>query len=237
MNISIEPNPVKPGTYRVMLQARRAADFEAFLRFAQDSSTVSRADASAVVELLAQWIAARAEGGQEVLLGPLGRSRLGMKGQFTSIPDRIDDKDVELTISWILPRKLKRRVALAGNRLVRKRVAPQSKSPLITAVRLIESGGQPVTAVARYLPGRGLRIDGRRLDYDTTQADEGVFLIDPQQNETRVELVALAAPSKILLIMPADAAGSYTLEVRRRHPKSTGRLLRGRYGKTLEPEA
>ncbi len=235
MHISLDEVAIQPGKYRVVLHTGDSADFEAFLDFAQRSSTISRTDAIAVADRMAEWIVLRAAEGKEVNLGPLGRSRLGMRGTFDSRPDRIDDKDVRLTISWILPGKLKKRVAKAGDKLVRQRVMPKPKSPVVTEVRRILAGAALDEVPARYEAGRGLRLDGYRLDYDPANDDEGVFLIDDQQTARRITDVVTILPGKILLLMPADASGNYTLEVRRRHPKSTGRLLRGRYEKPLVP--
>ncbi len=235
MHISLDEVAIQPGRYRVVLHTGDSEDFEAFLAFAQQSSTISRSDAIAVADRMAEWIALRAAEGREVNLGPLGRSRLGMSGTFDSRPDRIDDKDVRLTISWILPGKLKQRVAKAGDKLVRQRVMPKPKAPNVVEVRQILAGGALDNVPARYVAGKGLRLDGQRLDYDPANDDEGVFLIDEQQTARRLIDVVTILPKKILLLMPADASGTYTVEVRRRHPKSTGRLLTGRYDKPLVP--
>lgn len=236
MDISLQENPFKPGTYRVVLHTGDSSSFEDFLQFTDRSTTISRADAIAVLTVAAEWITARAKQGREVNLGPLGRSRLGMKGSFDSMPQRVEDSDVQLTISWILPGKMRRQVAGAGGQLVRQRIAPRPKAPMVLDVRPLLDNAMPAKVLDRYVADGALRIYGARLDYDNEREDEGVFLIDEQNNAARVQRVFLNSPSKLLVLMPADAAGNYRLEVRRRHPAKTGRLLTGRYSKVLEPE-
>ncbi len=111
MKVSIQANTLRPGTYRVILHTGTRATFEDFIRHAEGGSTVTRADAVAVLTAAAEWVRQLAFQGREADLGPLGRSRLGMKGSFDTIPDRIEDADVTLSIAWVLPGPLKRAVA------------------------------------------------------------------------------------------------------------------------------
>lgn len=237
MDISLQENPIKPGTFRVVLHTGDSKDYEDFLQFTRQSTTISRADAIAVLTVAAEWIAARAKEGREVNLGPIGRSRLGMKGSFDSFPERVEDGDVQLTISWILPNKLKRQVAAAGGQLARQRIAPRPKAPMVVSVRRVLDNATPAQLPDRYVADSVLRVYGARLDYDNNMEDEGVFLIDEHNDAVRVQRVFVNSPSRLLILMPADASGNYRLEVRRRHPAKTGRLLTGRYSRLLEPEA
>ncbi len=51
--------------------------------------------------------------------------------------------------------------------------------------------------------------------------------------ETRVELVAISSPKRVLFIMPTDATGPY--HVRRRHLRPDGPLLEGRLSGPIVP--
>ncbi len=235
MRVSVQPNTVKPGTYRLVLHTGRLASFEDFIRHVEGGSTVTRADAVAVLSAAADWVRQCAAMGREVDLGPLGRSRLGMKGVFETIPQRIEDADVTLTISWVLPGKMKRAVARAGAGLVRERVQAVPKRPIIAEARRILPGGVPDDHPNRYTPGQAVRLYGSRLDYDPARADEGVFLIAEDHTETRVELVAINSPKQVLYIMPSDASGSYYVIVRRRHERPDGPLLEDRLSEPLVP--
>lgn len=235
MDVSLQQSQVKPGTYRVILHPGARADFEAFLSHIERRSSISGSEAMAVLHAAAEWVEQNAARGKEADLGPLGRSRLGMKGSFDDIPDKIRDEDVKLTISWILPRKLKKRVAQAGNKLVRERIAARPKAPIISDVRQILPNSEPDTVPGRYTINRGMRLYGQYLDYDTSRYDEGLFLIDAAGTEHRPLGVVSVGPKRVLFLMHQSATGEYTLEVRRRHPRTTGRLLTGRYEKPLVP--
>ena len=165
----------------------------------------------------------------------MGRSRLGMKGVFETIPDRVEDADVTLTISWVLPGAMKRAVAKAGARLVRQRVEPEPKRPNLAEARRILPGGAADGQPGRYLPGEAMRLYGARQDYDPTRPDEGLFLVAAGGAETRVELVAISTPKQVLFIMPTDASGPYRVHVRRRHLRPDGPLLEGRLSGPIVP--
>ena len=235
MKVAIEPNPVKPGTYRVVLHTGARTTFESFLAHAEGRSTVTRADMLAVLTEVTRWVESQAARGREVDLGPMGRSRLGMKGQFDEPPHEIEDKDVRLTIGWVLPRAMKEDVAKAGVKLVRHRVETLPKEPDITEARAILEYTQPAPTPNRYVPGMPLCLTGVRLDYDLAQPDEGVYLIAPGVPAARITTAGRVTPTEILFTMPPDATGTYKLEVRRRHPKQTGHLLSGQLDTPLEP--
>jgi len=235
MRVTIERNPVKAGTFRVVLHTGARASFESFLKFAEDSSTVTRADALAVFDRAVKWVVTKAAEGREADLGPLGRSRLGMKGVFEERPREIEDSDVQLTINWVLPREMKAEVAKAGGDLARERVGSLPKRPELMQALARLDGAEPPPPLNRYVPGGLLRVVGCRLDYDVTRLDEGVFLVTADGSEARINTGLDVEPSRILFNMPADASGVYWLEVRRRHPKGTGTLMTGRLEEPLEP--
>ena len=150
-----------------------------------------------------------------------------MKGTFDKLPERIEDSDVALTISWLLPGKLKRAVAKEGARLVRERIAPSIKAPNPVEARRILPNATPDDVPGRYTPGCAMRIHGSRLDFDVSKPDEGAFLVTPGGVETRMEQAFVVQPKQIMFLMPADAAGQYRLLVRRRHPAGHGELMEG----------
>ena len=235
MRISIQENTLRPGTYRVILHTGDRATFEDFINHAEGGSTLTRADAVAVLTSAAEWVRRRAFEGREADLGPLGRSRLGMRGTFDAIPDRVEDADVTLTISWVLPGAMKRAVGNAGAELVRQRVEPDPKLPNPQEARRILPGGTPDEQPGRYVPGGAVRLYGARLDYDAGLIDEGVFLVSEGGIETRVERVVINEPKQVMFLMPDAATGSYHLRVRRRHLRPDGPLLEGRLSDPIVP--
>ncbi len=235
MKVSIQANTLRPGTYRVILHTGTRATFEDFIRHVEGGSTVTRADALAVLTAAAEWVRQLAFQGREADLGPLGRSRLGMKGSFDAVPDRIEDADVTLSIAWVLPGPLKRAVAQGGARLVRRRVEPAPKRPNPLEARRILPGGVPDSQPGRYAAGEAMRVSGARLDYDAARPDEGLYLVAADESERAVEQVFTNEPAQLAFLMPADASGPYVVLIRRRHPRGHGPLLEGRLSEPIVP--
>ena len=235
MKVSIQANRLRPGTYRVILHTGTRATFEDFIRHVEGGSTITRADALAVLTAAAEWVRGLAFQGREADLGPLGRSRLGMKGSFATIPDRIEDADVALSIAWVLPGPMKRAVAKGGTRLVRRRVEPAPKRPNPLEARRILSGGLLDPQPGRYAAGEAMRVSGARLDYDAGRPDEGLFLVPADGSETAVEQVFTNEPAQLNLLMPADASGPYVVLIRRRHPRGHGPLLESKLSEPIVP--
>lgn len=218
VKVSIQPNPTQSGKYRAVLHTGRKATYADFLEHVQGSCTVTEADAQAVLIAAAQWIEKRATEGRAVDLGPLGYSRLAMKGSFAKSPKRIFDKEVKLNISWILPRKLKQRVAKKGEDLVRSRVYADDKQPHIADAREVLSNGERGPNSKTYRAGGALRIAGHRLNYNKQLTDEGVYIRKAGAKRwQRIEYVISVAPSEVLFLMPAELTDDVELELRRRH--------------------
>jgi hypothetical protein len=235
MKLSIQNNPVKAGTKRIVLHTGRRFSFEDFICHAVGSSTLTRADVLAVFNCAEQWIRQATAAGREADLGLLGRTRLGMKGSFTGEPQRLEDTDIEMTVNWILPPSIKRFAAVKGSDIIRKKTAPNDKNPAPGEARRILDNATEDPLANRYAPGKPLAIYGNRLNFDTTRDDEGVFLIAPEAGEQKIGQVISAMPKKIMCIVPAESSGSYRLQVRRRHKKGSGKVLAGELSRPLLP--
>lgn len=227
IKISLQENSLKPGSQRAVLHTGRALNFEEFQEYCEAKSSLSATDALTVAHLMEEWIAFNAAKGQEVDLGPLGRSRLGMKGSFTDSPKRILDKEVQLTLSWIFPRKLKDRVAKAGAKLVRQRVNPVDKSPFVQQIKALDINGQLLPRENIYIPGQFIRIYGARLKFNPSADDEGVFIQKGKKQPTKLTEVLRITQQELLVRIPEDITGKCKLRVVRRHPAKTGELIWG----------
>ena len=76
-------------------------------------------------------------------------------------------------------------------------------------------------------PGNMACVKGQKLQVDTAQEDEGLFLVNDKGQATKVEHIARNMPSEVVFLVPATLAqGTYWLEVRNRSYQalSTGRL-------------
>lgn len=211
----------------MILHTGETASFAEFQEFCEDKRAMSASEIQTAAHLMQEWIALNAAKGSEVDLGPLGRSRLGMKGSFTEAPDRILDQQVKLTLSWIFPRKLKERVARAGEKLIRQRVNPHSKAPVVQQIKAIDANGQLLPDADTYIPGRFIRIYGARLQFDPTATDEGVFVLRDGQDPLRVSEALRITQQELLVRIPVEVSGDCMLRVVRRHPAKTGELLWG----------
>ena len=234
MKISFQDNPLKPGEQRVVLHTGRRFSYDDFLDHASMSSTLSRSDCIAVLDCAARWLESSAANGREADLGPLGRSRLGMKGKFKAVPERLDAGDVQMTMSWILPNSLKQSVAQAAGGIDKKRVQPDEKKPDVMLALNELCGGEPESKKNTYTPGKILKIVGNRLNYYLTHDDEGVFVTDESGSTRKIEEVATVQPKQIVCLMPNDLHGSLKLEVRRRTKTNNPLLLCGKLSEPLE---
>jgi hypothetical protein len=64
-------------------------------------------------------------------------------------------------------------------------------------------------------PGEMTQLVGRRLKFDPTDSQQGLFFIAADGPETRVDKVGRNKPAELIFGIPASlTAGSYKLEVR-----------------------
>lgn len=91
------------------------------------------------------------------------------------------------------------------------KVEANTNLPSITGLVDTESGTQNDILT----PNELLRITGKRLKFDETDPEQGVFLVNAQRKDVRLTKFAECMPSKIIGKAPDKlAAGAYTLEVR-----------------------
>lgn len=91
------------------------------------------------------------------------------------------------------------------------KVEANANLPLITGFVDTESGTQNDILT----PNELVRITGKRLKFDETDPEQGVFLVNAQRKDVRLSKLAECMPSKIIGKAPDRlAAGAYKLEVR-----------------------
>ncbi len=206
------PNPLKPGALRAVLLPGDKASFDDFLDHAAAASTVGRADALAVVEMMVGWIEQQAASGREVDFGPLGQTRLGIAGSFASDDDALRPDDWRLTIGWQVTRRLQARVDRRAKKAGLGRRPRPNRGPYVATVTDLMSGSADV-----YTPGGLLELRGSRLKFDTTQADEGVFFRPAAGGpEVRAENYIVVFPKTVQAQVPPAVTGPQRLIIRRR---------------------
>ena len=227
----LAPNPLKPGKMRAVLLPGDKASFDAFLDHCEVASTVGRADALAVVEMMVGWIEQQAAEGREVDFGPLGQTRLGMAGVFEPREESIRPDEWRLTIGWQVTRRLQARVDRAAKKAGLGRRPRPNRGPYVAAVTDLMTG----TADA-YTPGGLLELRGSRLKLDEAQADEGVFFRPPAGGaEVRADRSLVVFPKTIQVMVPATLTGPQRLIIRRRLRPTQPQPTQFLYDKVLQP--
>ena len=223
-------NPVKPGSQRAVLLRRHKATFEAFLSHCTEASTVGRADALAVVEMMVGWIEHHSGAGREVDFGPLGQTRLGLAGSFDPDEEFIRPDEWRLTIGWQVARRLQLRVDRAAKRASLERRPQPNRGPNIVQVTDLMTRTRDA-----YTAGGLLELRGARLKFDAAQPDEGVFFTPASGGaEVRCDNYMEVFPKTIRAIVPATMTGPQRLIVRRRPRPTQPEPTQGTYTAVLE---
>ena len=206
------PNPLKPGALRAVLLPGDKAAFDDFLDHAATASTVGRADALAVVEMMAGWIEQQAANGREVDFGPLGQTRLGIAGSFASDDDALRHDDWRLTIGWQVARRLQARVDRRAKKAGLGRRPRPNSGPYVATVSDLMTGTADV-----YTPGGLLELRGTRLKFDASQSDEGVFFRPAAGGaEVRADRYVVVFPKTVQPQVATTLIGPQHLIIRRR---------------------
>ncbi len=111
--------------------------------------------------------------------------------------------------------------AARRNRLKRVKASEYSPEPL----KVEDVASQSLNEV--LTPGNMACVKGESLKFEAEQADEGLFLLNEQNKETKVEHIARNMPSELVFLVPAKLTkGTYWIEVRNRSYQelTTGRL-------------
>ncbi|MBI9064131.1 MAG: DUF4469 domain-containing protein [Marinilabiliaceae bacterium] len=86
-----------------------------------------------------------------------------------------------------------------------------------------------------FTAGQVASIRGSNLKFDAADSNQGIFFIDKDGNETRVDNLIKNYPSELLFIVPAVlTTGSYEVEIRCVYHKSKS-LRKGRFAIDLVP--
>ena len=209
-------NPLKPGVERAVLLSGDRASFDAFLSHCEEASTVGRADAIAVVYMMAAWIEQHAGAGREVDFGPLGQTRLGLAGSFDPEAESIRPDEWKMTLGWRVARKLQKQVDQQAKKAGLERRPRPNRGPNVVQVTDLMTHTPDV-----YSPGGVLELYGSRLKFDRSQPDEGVFFRSESGGaEVRCDNYMEVFPKTIRAIVPATMTGPQRLIVRRR-PRPT----------------
>lgn len=176
-------------------------------RIAGSGSTLTRVDAVSVLESLETVIESFLTEGAAVTL-PFANFRVGIQGVFAS-DDAPFDPAQHVVLPRVQPGASLRRAFRAGVPV--ERVAPTRPAPAVLHYVDHNTGETdgPLT------PGGMGELSGSRLAFDAAVTEEGVFFVaEADGAATRVEVVGQNTPRRLLVLVPALAAGDYHVEVR-----------------------
>lgn len=170
-------------------------------------TTVNRPDILASLEGYFSAVESMVLAGHNVNT-PIANFGASIKGVFDSPSDQFDHTRHQLCARVTPGVRLRKAIAHSG--IIRKQEAKR-RQPAPTEFIDINSGERNDLMT----PGGMAQLYGHRLQFDASQAEQGIFLIAHDGNHTRVEVLGSNRPSKLVFMIPDGLApGQYTLEVR-----------------------
>jgi hypothetical protein len=206
----------EPNDYTAQVQTTASLNLDDLIqRVIQQGSTSTEADIVAVLEDIIKVCKAALLDGNRVNFGGLVELFPRVRGIFHGITDDFDPARHKVDVG-----------ANPGSRVrnhVRARATVQKVETILpapTPLEYLDLGSGDVNHT--LTPGTIGTINGSRLKFDDTRADEGIFFIDAGGTEHKVALVQKNKPSQLVFLVPDTIpAGNLTLEVRARMRDST----------------
>ena len=182
-------------------------------------TTLNQPELEGTVKLLFEACVDRLVDGYSVHT-PMGDMTLSLKGVFNGMDDSFDSTrhivDVSISSTPELRQSIKSAVTL-------NRVDRSGKRPLPAEFHDLYSGEVNGPLVAGTL----VRLMGSNLKFDSEDETQGVFFIDSEGSETKIENIGVNKPRELIFNIPTTlTSGDYTIEVRAIIGKTveTGRL-------------
>lgn len=174
-------------------------------------STVVKADILATIELLHQAVLELILEGNRVNLAGIVDVYPRMQGVFTGITDVYDSSRHQVGVTASAGASLREQVRLQAVVQKDETIKPRP-NPLQYADLASDSTDSILT------PGTIGTVSGSRLKYNSTNPDEGIYLVPTGAGSAvKVSAVQKNKPTQLVFLVPAGlAAGSYWLEVRAR---------------------
>lgn len=133
--------------------------------------------------------------------------RPSIQGVFTDKDDTFDPLRHQIRFSARLGKYYNE----TASNVSAEKVAMVSNDPLPGELEDVTSG----TINETITPGGTAVLEGLRMKFDQEDANQGIFFIDSNNAETRVDRIITQRTQKVVFVIPAGlAAGSYSLEVR-----------------------
>jgi len=198
-----------PADYAAQVKITGSVDLEAIAdRMIEQGSTVTKPDILAVLEDATKATESYLLEGYRVQFGGLFEMFPRLKGIFNGITDTFDPSRHHVDVGANPGARVRKKIRADATIEKQETILP-APSP-IQYVDL-ESGDMNSTLT----PGTIGTINGHRLKYDNTQADEGIYFIaEAGGANIKVTAVQKNKPGQLVFLVPTLADGLYRLEVR-----------------------
>lgn len=201
-----------PNDYAAQVQITASVDLDGLAqRMIDQGSTVTKPDILAVLEDAIKACESLLLEGSRVNFGGLVELFPRVKGVFNGITDSFDPSRHRVDVG-ANPGSRVRNTVRDKAQVVKEETIKPTPAPL----EFVDLGSGETNG--QLTPGNIGTVNGHRLKYDPTQADEGIYLIAVSDgSETKVTAVQKNKPSQLVFLVPSGlAAGTYLLEVRAR---------------------
>jgi len=187
-------------------------------------STVTKAEALAVIEEYSQVISTLVRGGASVNTELFAVSP-SVSGNFTGMDDSFDPNRHSVKLNLTAGSRLQQEI----NHIQLKKVQIHSRIPVVRQFTDLYSGMKDNS----FTPGQAASVKGSLLKFEETDPLQGIFLIGDGKKETRVDRVIKNVASELLFIMPDTLLDKeYRIEIRAKVYRTT-QIRKGLYANKL----
>ena len=203
-----------PADYAAQVKITGSVDLEAIAaRMIEQGSTVTKPDILAVLEDAIKATEGYLLEGYRVQFGGLFEMFPRVKGIFNGITDTFDPSRHYVDVGANPGSRVRKTIRDDATVEKQETILP-APSPL----EYIDLGSGETNGTV--MPGSIGTINGHRLKYDDTQADEGIYFIaETGGAATKVTAVQKNKPGQLVFLVPTLANDYYRLEVRAQFSK------------------
>nr|VFK23760.1 MAG: protein of unknown function (DUF4469) with IG-like fold [Candidatus Kentron sp. MB]VFK26661.1 MAG: protein of unknown function (DUF4469) with IG-like fold [Candidatus Kentron sp. MB]VFK74588.1 MAG: protein of unknown function (DUF4469) with IG-like fold [Candidatus Kentron sp. MB] len=220
---NLTPNP---NDYAAHVQITGSADLNTIVhRITDQGSTWSAQDITAVLGEVVHTCESLLLEGFRINIGGLCELYPRVTGVFEGATDHFDHTRHRIDVGASPAAYIRKLIRDNGHT-----AKVEAVKPIPAPIEYTDTGSGDVNGA--LTPGNIGTIDGHRLKFDLALADEGIFLISANGEETRISVVQKNKPSQLVFLVPNVKPGDYHVEVRA-HIQGGAELRAGRLGATL----
>ncbi len=218
-------NPLREGEYFPRVVVESTATLENVIQTIVRETGVSETDVRAVLNAISSNARLILLDGRNIAIDGIGTFFISLSEKLPTANSEVSE-NVELRLNLRPDPKL---VEEVRREAAFERVVRPERAPVITGFHDVATKQND-----KYTAGNIGEIIGDNLNFDTTNADEGIFFIaTADDTETHVTTYAQAGKRKVVFLTPPGLSGEQYLEVRTRY--NTPRMRVTRYRNKLQP--